>query len=97
MRRIGINPAKSASVYKSGPPGRETGFAEICLPTFLAGYQVSEMATFRPSGSLSVVGECIGDFSLVENRCLFRPACSAIPNRRYLHEEPGSAVNILVL
>jgi hypothetical protein len=86
MRRIGINPAKSASVYKSGQPGRETGFAEICLPTFLAGYQVSEMATFRPSGSLSVVGECIGDFSLVEN-----------PNRRYLHEEPGSVVNILVL
>jgi hypothetical protein len=36
----------------------------IAFLNFLAGYQVSDMATFRPCGTSAVVGERIGDLAL---------------------------------
>jgi hypothetical protein len=45
----GISTEMSASVYKSSPPGRKTGFP----PTSLANWQVDDLPTFRSNDKQS--------------------------------------------
>ena len=58
-----ISPKMPASVYKSNPPGRKTGFPEKWLPKLRFRLQVSDMPTIQPSAPRSILDECIGDFA----------------------------------
>ena len=49
-----ISPKMPASVYKSNPPGRKTGFPEKWLPKLRFPLQVSDTPTIRPSDEMVV-------------------------------------------